>query len=121
VNAERDDAPKYISEHQLYRTIVRAGQIRSILSMIGWVPLIAISGLLMQAGPIPEAFGPIFLFGSCLLLEWGLTHLICHRMVKCPFCGASLWNCGTGNFKPRRLRLKPDAKECPTCHAPFGW
>ena len=37
----------------------------------------------------------------------------------CPQCGASLWGCGTGNFKPWRMKVRKDVTECPTCHTPI--
>jgi hypothetical protein len=102
---------------QLARMIIHAGQLRSSFSMLLWIGLILILPFIFpRIGPDMLPF--VWLSG-CGLITWGLTYLICHRMVTCPKCGASLWNCGTGNFKPRRLRLRDDSSACPGCHAEF--
>jgi hypothetical protein len=50
---------------------------------------------------------------------WLVTHLICRPMVVCPFCGESLWECGTGNFKPRRMKIRTGVTGCPNCRVPI--
>jgi hypothetical protein len=36
---------------------------------------------------------------------WRITTDYCRKTVCCPRCGASLWDCGTGNFKTRRMQV----------------
>jgi hypothetical protein len=63
----------------------------------------------------------VFLFFSIpMLIGWLVTVCICRRMVKCPYCRHSLWECGTGNFKPRRMKVRDDVQQCPNCGVPFA-
>ena len=60
-----------------------------------------------------EAIGAVVLFGIPGLFCWWMTHAYCRKAVVCPFCGGSLWDCGSGNFKPRRMRVVAGC--CPRC------
>lgn len=62
---------------------------------------------------------PVLYFPGPVLVDRLVEWKICWRLVKCPNCGGSLWPCGTRNFKPRRMRLRPNATECPGCGTPF--
>lgn len=58
-------------------------------------------------------------FGLPLLLDTVLSRTFCRNRVRCPFCQASLWTCGTGNFKPRRMKVRADVHACPNCQTPI--
>ncbi len=58
-------------------------------------------------------------FGGFFAVSWTLTQFYCKPAVPCPHCGKSLWGCGTGNFKPRRMKVRRDATECPNCRTPI--
>ncbi len=83
--------------------------------------MIIMVAFLFVYAPLSRRIDPTWFLGlyflSGLLVMALLTRLICHRAVICPWCGSSLWDCGTGNFKPRRLTLKRNVKACPSCGA----
>jgi len=66
---------------------------------------------------VNKTLGAIVFFGTGLLVMLVYTRWIFRKSVPCPICGGSLWDCGTGNFKPRRMRVRNDALCCPHCHA----
>ena len=96
----------------LLRNLQRAAQVRSGVTMASVLPLMMLGGLLFG-----EVGGVIGLFGGALAVERLMTRFYCRHAVRCPHCGASLWQCGTGNFKPRRMRLRRDAHACRHCGA----
>jgi len=96
----------------LLRNLQRAAQVRSGVTMASVLPLMILGGLVFS-----EVGGVIGLFGGALTVERLMTRFYCRRAVRCPNCGGSLWDCGTGNFKPRRMRLRSDAEGCRQCGA----
>jgi hypothetical protein len=58
-------------------------------------------------------------FGLPSVLDLVLRRTFCRNRVRCPFCQASLWTCGTGNFKPRRMKVRADVHACPQCQTPI--
>lgn len=54
-------------------------------------------------------------FGPGLLISWLMTMCYCRSAVICPHCRASLWSCGSGNFKARKVKVVAD--RCPGCEA----
>lgn len=83
--------------------------------MLPLVPLIAMIPMVgnKEGGPA------LVYFALCLGVSWIMTRLICRPMVTCPFCGVSLWECGTGNFKPRRMKIRKGVSACPHCRVPI--
>jgi len=100
-----------ISQKWLLKRLIRTAQLWSLLTMASVVVFGVIAGL----APLPEGGKVAILFGGPLLLSSWLEKTMCRKMVTCPDCGGSLWELGTGNFKPRRMKLKPGIKECPHC------
>ena len=120
-----DDHPKLIRRGELLGKLARAAQVRSVLSLLSAFPAVLVAGLLTAAlqnnGP-NDAVGVLALmafFGVPFGVSMLLTKYYCRRAVVCPCCQASLWDCGTGNFKPRRMRIRADATACPHCRAPI--
>lgn len=109
-----------ISREELLKQLIRAAQFRSVVTMVAAIPLLMIA-LAIDAfliGAFPFAFFGLY-FGGFLFVSWVLTKYHCRAAVTCPRCGFSLWGCGTGNFKPRRMRVKERTVECPNCHTPI--
>ena len=77
-----------------------------------------VAAVLLGEAP-DENVALVLIFGIPLVVCWLLTKFYCRQAVRCPHCGASLWGCGTGNFKPRRMKVRKDVTECPTCHTPI--
>jgi len=110
------DCGKMISRAWLERRLVRAAQVRAAVTMLGCIPL-AVVGAAILGNVLAKKAAVLLFFGSFFGLERAMTYFYCRRKVKCPYCGSSLWDCGTGNFKPRRLRIREDAAGCTTCGA----
>jgi hypothetical protein len=117
-----------IRKDDLHRILARAAQVRSVVTMVTFVVGIFVGGGVSAVvgevvGDIPEWVTSIVL-GLCaiampVLVAWLMTVAYCRPNVKCPQCEKSLWDCGTGNFKPRRMRVRPDVTECPHCGMPI--
>ena len=111
-----------ILRHDLRRQLARAAQVRSLVSMFSMFPSLLVFGVF---GPIlhnetAQAIGALLaIFGVPLLVSSLLTRFYCRDAVRCPGCGCSLWDCGTGNFKPRRMRVRDAVRECPGCQTPI--
>ncbi len=111
---------RMISKQGLLRKLVRTAQVRSIVSMLSMLPFAAIAGAVFDGSSDADGIAVvILLFGGPLAVSALLTHFYCKRAVVCTYCGNSLWQCGTGNFKPRRMKIRNEVKECPHCHAEF--
>lgn len=112
-----------IDRDWLYRKLIRWAQVRSLVTMASVFPALLLGTLAANAPGVPPEIGVAVaiaaLFGSPLLVSWIFTTLVCKKRVRCPNCGGSLWDCGTGNFKPRRLKIRDDATACPHCGAPI--
>lgn len=108
-----------ISRSDLHRRLITFALLRSLLTMLA-----AVGGICLVPS-IPEMpRGPselVFLAGLGVagIVCWVFTVLICRRVVTCPFCTKSLWSCGTGNFKPRRMEVRDDVSSCPNCGVPI--
>lgn len=110
-----------ISREELLNQLIRAAQFRSIVTMLVAIPL-AVTALAFVAFLVPRfafVFFPIYYFGGCGFVSWMLTKYHCRPAVACPRCGTSLWDCGTGNFKPRRMKVRNNVDECPNCRTPI--
>jgi hypothetical protein len=111
-----------MTQGDLRRKMVRAAQARSALTMLsGVLGILLFANLPMR---LRETFaGGLTFFAFAFGVPWivciVLTRTICHKWVKCPQCDASLWGLGSGSFKPRRMRIKPDTHACPHCHMPI--
>ena len=110
---------KLISRESLHRQLVRTAQVRSAVSMLSFLLLMPLLGLLPKEWIASGPAVPIVLFGGFLAISWAMTEFYCKLAVPCPNCGKSLWCCGTGNFKPRRMQVRREAVECPHCHVPI--
>lgn len=105
---------KVISADALLRRLRHVAQVRSVITMLSIFPILLIAVAVFDK----ESTGVVVVFfGSQLILAWFLTRFYCKRAVTCPHCGSSLWHCGTGNFKPRRMRIRRDTEGCLKCHA----
>ena len=110
-----------IRRTNLHKQLCRTAQVRSIISMAAMLPAMFLGGWMieMHGNELLPLLAVGIVFGIPLLVSWLLTNYYCHPHVKCQFCGHSLWKCGTGNFKPRRMRVRPDATACPGCGVPI--
>lgn len=110
-----------INRRHLESLLVRAAMVRSAITLSAVVAAVIVAALLSTYFKIqlhPSALIFVF-FGIPLVVSWLTTLLICRRMVACARCRGSLWESGSGNFKPRRMRLRDDAHGCPRCGIPF--
>ena len=110
-----DRPRKTITREQLERKLKRVAQVRAILTMLSVVPILMLMGVVFGESITPGWLGAGF-FGGPLVVMALLTRFYCRPAVRCPNCGASLWELGTGNFKARRMRVRDDALCCPECH-----
>jgi hypothetical protein len=106
-----------VSRAELHRMLRAAAQTRSLLSMLCWVALLGVLGAVTP--PLDRGIAACLWFAGCVFSPWLLGQLVCRRVAKCPVCGHSLWDCGTKNFKPRRLRVRSDVDACPACNTRF--
>jgi len=93
-----------ISKRWLLVQLAKAAQVRSLVTLSSMLPLLACIGYFFPARSLDQ-LGPFILipvFGPPMIVAWLLTCNYCRKAVVCPFCGGSLWSCGSGNFKPRR-------------------
>jgi hypothetical protein len=118
------DAPSDpISKSKLHWQLVYAAMVRSAVTMLSGLAIFFIAGLIAFLLPLDDgtkaAIGLGSFIGGFLLVSWLMTKYYCRRAVRCPRCSESLWDCGTGNFKPRRMKVRDDVRECPNCGAPI--
>jgi hypothetical protein len=112
-----------IRRDELQRRLARVAQVRAIFTSLCIVPALLIVAALDATGFVPPPAVPIVgltIFFAvpglfCLILTYGY----CRSAVRCPNCGESLWCCGTGSFKPRRMRVRDEVAACPQCAAPI--
>jgi len=108
-----------ITRGDLLRQHQRAAQVRSMICMVLFVVILLAVSLLMSDfmtdDPNRNWIPILIIFGSFYVLSWIITRVYCVPKVVFPNCGYSLWKCGTGNFKPRRMKLRKDATACPGC------
>ncbi len=104
--------------------LVKAAQVRSGFTMLTGLLAYPVSfgclWLLALIGAPGFVAFPVFIllvFGLPLAVSWHLTERYCKPAVVCPHCGETLWACGSGNFKPRRMKVRYDAHSCPQCGA----
>lgn len=103
-----------IWKSDLLQRLVRAAQLRSAITMVLGVVVLVFAALFMPNSALSVfAVCAVYFFGICSILTW----VLCKPMVKCPHCGRSLWKLGTGNFKPRRMRIRSGATGCSGCGA----
>lgn len=115
-----DEPKQSIRKSDLRRDLIRVAQARAGVSM-----LVMLVSLIAAGAVLPKAAGssPLVLlvvFGPSALICWLMTVCYCRPKVSCPYCLHSLWDCGTGNFKPRRIDVRNEAQQCPNCSAPIG-
>ena len=113
----QETTERQIVRRELLCRLRHVAQVRSLVSMLSGV------AILIAAAAFGESLGPggmaaVYL-GGFLFVMVLLTRFYCGPAVRCPHCGNSLWHCGTGNFKPRRMRIRSEARECSHCHATF--
>jgi hypothetical protein len=122
---EMDGAPpRTISRSWLLERLAHAGWVRAIVALSSEVVALVVLGPLsgatgLEPKDMGELTGVFVVFGVPLLVCWAVTVKYCRRFVSCPHCGGSLWSCGTGSFKARRMRIKKDMHSCPHCRAKF--
>lgn len=109
-----------IRRDELWWKLARAAQVRSRVTMVSSLPLAAIVMSVISPGPWRAEESIVAFFGGFLVIGALMTKFYCRRAVTCPVCGASPWDCGTGNFKPRRMRLRTDVHACPNCGTPIS-
>lgn len=126
VTAAGNSSSNLIVREELHQKLARAAQVRSVLTMLSVIPAWPIAFgvvvLLAQLGAPAFVINTLFIgliFGAPLVVARILTDRYCKTAVPCPFCKGSLWACGSGNFKPRRMKVRYDAKECPHCGTPI--
>ena len=113
------DEPKLILKSDLRGDLVRAAQVRAGVSMLAMLVSLVVAGAILPKAAINSPFVLLAFFGPSALICWLMTVCYCRPKVICPYCLHSLWDCGTGNFKPRRIDVKNDARECPNCNSPI--
>ena len=107
-----------ISHSWLLSKLRKTAQIRALITVTSCIlGLALLSAIPEQSSPL---VGLAVLFGWSWLVVWIVTKAYCEKAVVCPYCGGSLWKCGTGNFKPRKMHVRDDARECPHCQVPLG-
>ena len=116
--------PRALSRTRLLRGLSRAAQLRAVITLLSFVAnfilmAMVLSALQLDAKSIGQAPLILWVFGAPLIVDWICTVKLCRNFGRCPSCGGSLWSCGTGNFKPRRMRIRKDANGCPHCGLPF--
>ena len=108
-----------ISRSTLHKKLVRAAQARSAITLasaiVSLFVMAAIPGMAQNVTMLPV----VVYFGVLFVVSWIATVVLCKKMVVCPACGGSLWMCGTGNFKPRRMKVKDGVNGCPHCGIPI--
>ena len=109
---------KTISRAELLHKLVRVAQVRSVITMLSMLPIWFI-GFAAFGDSLGHGGMAVLFFGGPLIVCWLITVCYCKPAVTCPHCGNSLWACGTGNFKPRRMKLRADIQGCPNCKAPI--
>lgn len=121
----------YMAATDLYWQLIRAAQVRALVSMLSSVATIFAFAFLRfyltDIVPVmkrqPDGwFWFLFMaafFGSGLVVSWLMTVFYCRPKVVCPRCSHSLWDCGTNNFKPRRVRIRSGVTCCPHCYLPI--
>jgi len=107
---------KTLSGAELQHKLARAAQVRAIVTLLSAAP-IWFAWFASGGDRLGDAATALVFIGGPLLVTVLMTVLYCRSAVRCPHCGRSLWPCGTGNFKPRRMRLKESATACPGCGA----
>jgi hypothetical protein len=113
------DELKLVRKSDLRRDLVRAAQARAGVSILAMPISLVVADAVLPKAAINSPFALLVFFGPSALICWLMTVFYCRPKVICPYCLHSLWDCGTGNFKPRRIDVRKDATECPNCNAPI--
>lgn len=108
-----------ISRSVLYEKLARAAQVRSVLTLLSAFGALCLLAAVPGVPQDATAIAAVLFFGVPLLVCWIVTVQICRRMVTCPYCTTSLWSCGSGNFKPRRMKIRDEVSRCPNCGIPI--
>ena len=114
-----DESKLSIRKNDLRRDLVRAAQVRAIVSILAMPISLVVADAFLPKAAINSPFALLVLFGPSALICWLMAVFYCRPKVICPHCLHSLWDCGTGNFKPRRIDVRKDARECPNCGSPI--
>lgn len=121
----------YLPATDLYWQLIRAAQVRALVSMLSGVATFfafaLIHFVLTEIIPVMKRQHDgwfVFLYmtaivGSVFVVSWLMTVFYCRPQVVCPRCAQSLWSCGTDNFKPRRMRIRSGVTCCPHCYLPI--
>jgi hypothetical protein len=114
------DEPKLsIRKNDLRQDLVRAAQVRAGVSMLAMLVSLVVGGAILPKAAGDSPLVLLAVFGPFVLICWLMTVCYCRPKVICPYCLHSLWDCGTGNFKPGRIKVRKDAGECPGCGSPI--
>ena len=108
-----------IHKEDLRRALSKAAQVRALVTLASTIPNAIVIALLIPRFEARFPVFPLIVFIVPLAVAGLMTRFYCRRRVRCPHCDASLWDCGTGNFKPRRMKLRDEVRECPSCQAPI--
>jgi hypothetical protein len=108
-----------IRRKELLKSLQRVAQLRSLITLGLFVIYIGVICVVLPASVLQSPWLLPLLFGPPLVLSTILGVTMCKAMVKCPHCSQSLWKCGSGNFKPRRMRIRDGVDSCPHCDARF--
>lgn len=103
-----------ISRLTLHNKLVRAAQALAVITLASLIVVLFVMAAFPGKGQNAPLL-PLVVFGVPLVVSWIVTVFLRKRMVVCPACGGSLWMCGTGNFKPRRMKVKNSDSGCPHC------
>jgi hypothetical protein len=87
--------------------------------MLAILVSLGVAGAILPKAAIDSPFVLLAVFGPSALICWLMTVFYCRPKVICPYCLHNLWDCGTGNFKFRRIDVRKDARECPGCGSPI--
>jgi hypothetical protein len=125
----RDDAldgpsPKKVSASHLLEQLRLAAGVRALITLGSEIVALFVVPIILAIARVePQRAGPVFflcVFAVPLLVCWTWTVKVSRTSVRCPSCGSSLWSCGTGNFKARRMRIKKEMHCCPHCGIPIN-
>lgn len=114
------DEPKLsIRKNDLRQDFVRVAKVRARASLLAMLLSLVIAGAILPKAVIDSPLVLLAVFGPPTLICWLMTACYCRPKVACPYCSHSLWDCGTGNFKPWRIDIRKGDRECPNCGSPI--
>jgi hypothetical protein len=107
----------YISRSHVRKSLAWAATARAGITIATALAALALVGLSLPASRQYMWLAIATLVVAPVLVAWIVTQVLCPRMVECPACKGSLWQIGTGNLQPGRMKVKDEATKCPHCGA----